>query len=124
MRKPKSIRVLLKRPDKDFETVYFDFTAQNMLEYFGVDSLDEIFSMNCLLCKNTIVMNTYSSNEKNCEVFNTVFDGPLIFVGERHNGTYCDISTEDAETVKHWTVEPSAKPKKKRVFGGKFLWEV
>ena len=124
MRKPKKYLVLLKRPDKEFETVYFDFTAQNMLEYFGVKSLDEIVSMACLLCKNAVIMNTYSSDTKNCTVFNTNFDGALIFIGTTENGNYCDITSEDVDTIKRWTYVPATKPKKKRVSWGKYLWEI
>ncbi len=124
MRKPKSFRVLLKRPDKEFETVYFDFTAQNMLEYFNVESLDEIVSSAMLLCDNAVIMNTYSSDERNCRVFNTEFDGALMFIGTKPNGTYCDITFEDVDTIKRWTLVPAVKPKKKRVSWGRFLWEV
>lgn len=112
MRKPKKYLVLLKRPDKEFETVYFDFTAKNMLEYFGVESLDEIVSSSMLLCDNALIMNTYSDETKNCQVFNTVFDGALMFIGTKPNGTYCDISSQDIETIKRWTYVPTVKPKK------------
>lgn len=124
MRKPKSIRVLLKRPDKEFETVYFDFTAQNMLEYFGVESLDEIVSSAMLLCDNAVIMNTYSDDTKNCTVFNTNFDGALMFIGTTPNGNYCDITSDDVDTIKRWTYVPAIKPKKKRVSWGKFVWEI
>ncbi len=124
MRKPKSIRVLLKRPDKEFETVYFDFTEKNMLDYFSVESLDEIVSSAMLLCDNAVIMNTYSDDTKNCSVFNTEFDGALMFIGTNPNGTYRDIKPEDVDTIKRWTYIPAVKPKKKRVSWGKFLWEV
>ena len=124
MRKPKKYLVLLKRPDKEFETVYFDFTAKNMLEYFGVESLDEIVSSSMLLCDNALIMNTYSDETKNCQVFNTNFDGALMFIGTKPNGTYCDISSQDIETIKRWTRVPMVKPKKKRVSWGKYLWAV
>ena len=124
MRKPKSIRVLLKRPDKEFETVYFDFTAQNMLEYFNVESLDEIVSSAMLLCENAVIMNTYSDDTKNCTVFNTNFDGALMFIGTTPNGSYCDITSEDVDTIKRWTYVPAVKGKKKRVSWGKFAWEI
>ena len=124
MRKSKKYLVLLKRPDKEFETVYFDFTAQNMLDYFGVESLDEIVSIAMLLCDNAVIMNTYSSDVRNCSVFNTNFDGALIFIGTKENGSYCDITSEDVDTIKRWTCVPAVKGKKKRVSWGKFAWEI
>lgn len=124
MKKIKSIRVLLKRPDKEFETVYFDFTEKNILEYFNVESLDEIVSSSMLLCDNAVIMNTYSDDTKNCTVFNTVFDGALMFIGTKPDGTYCDITFEDVDTIKRWTYVPAVKPKKKRVSWGRFLWEI
>ena len=124
MRKSKKYLVLLKRPDKEFETVYFDITTQNKLDYFGVESLDEIVSSSMLLCDNAVIMNTYSDDTKNCSVFNTEFDGALMFIGTNPNGTYCDITSKDVDTIKHWTYIPAVKPKKKRVSWGKFLWEV
>ena len=124
MRKPKSFRVLLKRPDKEFETVYFDFTAQNMLEYFNVETLDEIVSSSMLLCDNAVIMNTYSDDTRNCSVFNTNFDGALMFIGTTDNGDYCDITSDDVDMIKRWTYVPAIKPKKKRVSWGKFLWDI
>ena len=124
MKKAKKYLVLLKRPDKEFETVYFDFTAQNMLEYFNVESLDEIVSSSMLLCENAVIMNTYSDDTKNCTVFNTNFDGALMFIGTTPNGNYCDITSDDVDTIKRWTYVPAVKPKKKRVSWGKFLWEI
>ena len=123
----KKLLVLLKRPGESFETVYFDFSAENMLEYFGVDSLDKIVSMSCLLCKGASVFHTYSSNLNNCKVFNYVFDGALMFVGEKPNGTYCNISTRDIENIKRCTVDYVTPPKtkKKRLsWSREFIWEV
>lgn len=121
----KKLLVLLKRPGESFETVYFDFSAESMLEYFGVDSLDKIISMSCLLCKGASVFHTYSSKENNCKVFNYLFDGALMFVGEKPNGTYCNISDEDIESIKRWTVDFIAEPKKKRLrWSREFIWEV
>ena len=124
MRKPKSIRVLLKRPDKEFETVYFDFTESNMLKYFNVENLSEIVSSSMLLCDNAVIMNTYSDDTKNCSVFNTVFDGALMFIGTKPDGTYCDITFEDVDTIKRWTYVPIEQFKKKRASWGRYLWQV
>lgn len=124
MRKPKSIRVLLKRPGKPFKTVYFDFSKENILEYFGTYSLEDVYSMKCLLCKTAYVMNTFNSDKRNCDVFHYPFSGPLLFVGEKQDGTLTDIIDSDIDVIKYWTLSPSENTKKKRVQGGKWLWEL
>ncbi len=123
MKRNRSIRVLIKEPGKDFRTEYINLTFEKYVELFGVEPKDT-YQMQVLPCHNALVVFTYESEEENCRVFDTVFNGTLLFVGQRERGTYCDLSAKDSEIIKRFTRTPiDYKPKKKRAWY-KYLWQI
>lgn len=123
MKRNRSIRVLIKEPGKEFRTEYIDLTFEKYVELFGVEPKDT-YQMQVLPCHNALVVFTYNSEKENCRVFDTVFNGTIMFVGQKIRGEFCDISSKDIEIIKRFTRTPfDYNPKKKRAWC-KWLWQI
>ena len=119
--KNRSIRVLIKEPKKEFRTEYIDLTFEKYVELFGVEPKNT-FQMQILACKNAVIVFTYESDVENCRVFDTTFNGTIMFIGQKNRGEYCDLSSHDSEIIKRFTRTPEDYKKKRAGF--KWLWQV
>ena len=123
MKKVRRVRALIKEPGQDFKTEYVDLSYQTFEELFKTVP-SEVFQMQVLACRNAIVIFSYSSEVENCKVFDTVFNGTIMFVGEKTRGGYCDLNDKDDDLIRRFTRTPEDYRIKRLRSGGTYLWEI